>query len=161
MRKSEFCSTASLATSRPQMEGCKPLLCVQVLLLFSLLRCTCVQAVTDSASARDNCQLGKHVRPIVYTPGFGGSVLFNYSDGYTTAYPSGADLFGSGFEPANNLALPLRWDASGAQKASEAGPKSSPSDKLPGTEGLARTFISAVRFPSSSFLFVILWRAVC
>jgi hypothetical protein len=100
-----------------------------------------------AVSVRDRCSLGEHVRPIVYTPGFGGSVLFNYSNSYSPVYPNGEDAFGDvPIIPAQNLALSLQWNSAGTQQASEVGPKRSPTDNLPGTDGMARSFISAVRF---------------
>ena len=74
-------------------------------------------------------------------------MLFNYDDEYSRAYPRSADIFGtSSTTPAKNLALPLQWNSNGTQTVSAIGPKRSPADDLPGTEGIARSFISTVRF---------------
>lgn len=124
---------------------------VQVFLLFlaviaPLATANAPQALQEasSGSVRDACALGQYVRPIVFAPGFGASILYNSSDTYNTAYPTSSDLFGE-TDAAENLALPLQWHENGTQNFGDAGPQSSPDDALPGVDGLARFFISAVR----------------
>jgi hypothetical protein len=93
------------------------------------------------ANLADRCELEGNIRPVVSTAGLFGSMLFNYSDGYSTAYPSSIDSFRG---LVQDQALPLQWDINGTQKTSHLGPKSSPTDDHPGASGPHRAFFAAV-----------------